>query len=35
MLINVFFGVSVNAARGLATQVEGAVLTFVNNLQWL
>lgn len=31
MLINVFFGVSVNAARGLATQVEGAVLTFVNN----
>lgn len=31
MLINVFFGVTVNAARGIATQVEGAVLHFVNN----
>lgn len=31
MLINVFFGVTVNAARGIATQVEGAVLQFVNN----
>ena len=31
MLMNVFFGVTVNAARGIATQVEGAVLQFVNN----
>jgi len=31
MLINVFFGVTVNAARGIANQVEGAVLQFVNN----
>lgn len=31
MLINVFFGVTVNAARGIATQVEGAVMQFVNN----
>ena len=31
MLINVFFGVALNAARGLATQVESAVATFVNN----
>ena len=31
MLINVFFGVTLNAARGIATQVEGAVLQFVNN----
>ena len=31
MLINVFFGVSFNAARGIATQVENAVIQFVNN----
>lgn len=31
MLINVFFGVTVNAARGIATQVEGAVLQFVTS----
>lgn len=31
MLINVFFGVTANAARGLANQVEHAVLHFVNN----
>ena len=31
MLINVFFGVTANAARGLANQVENAVLQFVNN----
>ena len=31
MLINVFFGVTVNAARGIANQVESAVLQFVNN----
>lgn len=31
MLINVFFGVAVNAARGIAVQVEGAVNQFVNN----
>ncbi len=31
MLINVFFGVTVNAARGIAVQVENAVLQFVNN----
>lgn len=31
MLMNVYFGVIVNAARGIAIQVEGAVLQFVNN----
>lgn len=31
MLINVFFGVTLNAARGIANQVEGAVVQFVNN----
>lgn len=31
MLINVFFGVAVNAARGIALQVESAVVSFVNN----
>lgn len=31
MLMNVFFGVTVNAARGIASQVESAVLQFVNN----
>lgn len=31
MLMNVFFGVTVNAARGIANQVEGAVLQFVNS----
>lgn len=31
MLMNVYFGVVVNAARGIAIQVEGAVLQFVNN----
>ena len=31
MLINVYFGVAVNAARGIAQQVENAVMNFVNN----
>lgn len=31
MLINIFFGVTVNAARGIAAQVENAVHQFVNN----
>lgn len=31
MLINVFFGVTFNAARGLANQVESAVMQFVNS----
>lgn len=31
MLINVYFGVTLNAARGIASQVESAVLQFVNN----
>lgn len=31
MLINVFFGVKVNAARAIAMQVEGALNQFVNN----
>ena len=31
MLMNDFFGVTVNAARGIAIQVESAVLQFVNN----
>lgn len=31
LLINIFFGVAVNAARGIATQVESAVLQLVNS----
>lgn len=31
MLINIFFGVTLNAAKGVATQVQNAVLQFVNN----
>lgn len=31
LLINIFFGVVLNAARGIATQVEGAIMQFVNN----
>lgn len=31
ILINLYFGVALNAARGIATQVEGAVMQFVNN----
>lgn len=31
LLMNFFFGVVVNAARGIATQVEMAVMQFVNN----
>ena len=31
MLMNVHFGVAVNAARGIAVQVEGAVIRFVNS----
>lgn len=31
MLINIYFGVALNAARGIATQVEGAVNSFVGN----
>ena len=31
ILANMFFGVAVNAARGLATQVDAAVLQFINN----
>lgn len=31
ILINLFFGVGVNAARGIATQVEHALMQFVNN----
>ena len=31
MLINVFFGVTFNAARGIAVQVDGAIMQFVNN----
>lgn len=31
MLMNVFFGVTINAARGIAVQVETAVMQFVNN----
>lgn len=31
MLINMFFGVSFNAARGIAVQVDGAIMQFVNN----
>lgn len=31
ILINLFFNVGVNAARGIATQVESALMQFVNN----
>lgn len=31
ILINIFFGVTFNAARGIATQVDNAVMQFVNN----
>lgn len=31
ILINLFFGVTLNAARGIATQVENAVMQFVNS----
>lgn len=31
MLMNVFFGVTVNAARGVATQVDAAVRQFINS----
>lgn len=31
MLVNIFFGVALNAARGIASQIENAVGTFVNN----
>lgn len=31
MLINMFFGVTVNAARGIATQIESAIMKFVND----
>jgi O-antigen/teichoic acid export membrane protein len=31
MLLNIFFGVTVNAARGIANQVNTAVVQFINN----
>ncbi len=31
VLMNIFFTVAVNAARGIATQIEGVVMNFVNN----
>lgn len=31
ILINIFFGVTMNAARGIATQVDAAIMQFVNN----
>lgn len=31
ILVNIFFGVAFNAARGVATQVQNAVMQFVNN----
>lgn len=33
ILLNMFFGPAVNAARGVAHQVDGAVVQFVNNFQ--
>lgn len=33
MMLNMFFGPLVNAARGIAVQVQGAVLQFVSNFQ--
>lgn len=32
ILMNIFFGVTFNAARGIVTQVESTILQFVNNL---
>lgn len=31
ILINIFFGVTMNAARGIAVQVQNAIMQFVNN----
>lgn len=31
LLINIFLGVAINAARGIATQVDAAIMQFVNN----
>ena len=31
ILINIYFGVTLNAARGIASQVEGLAMNFVNN----
>lgn len=31
ILLNLFFGVAINAARGIATQVNGAIVKFVTN----
>lgn len=31
ILINIFFGVTINAARGIATQVESAIMKFAND----
>ncbi len=31
ILINLFFGVAVNSARGIATQVESAIMRFIND----
>lgn len=31
ILVNMYFGVALNAARGIATQVDAAVMQFVNN----
>ena len=31
LLLNMFFGVNLNAARGIATQVDSAIMQFVNN----
>ncbi len=33
IILNIFFGPVVNAARGIATQVQGAVYSFVSNFQ--
>lgn len=31
LLINIFWGIAINAARGIATQVDAAIMQFVNN----
>ncbi|MDR1584380.1 MAG: hypothetical protein LBS55_14205 [Prevotellaceae bacterium] len=33
MILNIFFGTAVNAARGIAFQVNGAITSFANNFQ--
>lgn len=35
IILNLFYGTPINAARGIAMQVSGLVSTFSSNFQWL